>query len=346
MRNSNAATRGVSIGGVLVGCALAAMGAAEPARGASSDRAGRDDIIFQLPPLAPVKRQVAATSAPPSAVREQIEETKPAEASVAAPPLPIFLRETTPPPELGGSEPMAETSAASEPSAPASTLEPAALPLRLASQDSAEDASRPDARRDAPVVPDAAPVSPIVAPVTETALVPEEAPAARREPPARIAEPEDSSVALWPIIAALLALAALGGVVATRVAARRRKAIDAGPDATANEKRPPFAGLSAMQAKFAPLVAAARAKIGLARRGAPTTPAAPEAGEDEWGQVSAQLRASALDPRVASEASSRDFGANSWAAARDDEPDLIEPGDAGARAIVVNARRQLRAARP
>lgn len=348
------------VGGLTLAVAAAQFGCAvaEPRRSRGGGSApiekfdapsskGYDDIVVQLAPLVAAKPAKAVRPAEPAA--------------------PVFLHAPLP---LIESAPVAEVATAGEPAPVAPPAEPeaaAAAPQNIAAaiEEPAEpspraadsEATAESQKGEEPVAGEAAP--PLAA--VETLPNPAAAAAPAPLPEEASAEESESPLALWQALVAAFALIGLLGM----------KYVRRPPAApVAQEKAAPAAGLAAaiaaMRAKIEPL----RAKF-LALRGrkpaeraleAPTAAAPNEAPKKpkslDWAEVANALRArfggakTTGEPVAAQqnrsialvESEGRGRVADSWETSEEDGLELLEPGDASARAIVMNARRRLRAA--
>ncbi|WP_159732227.1 hypothetical protein [Methylosinus sp. Ce-a6] len=239
---------------------------------------------------------------------------------------------------------------AAEPSAPAQTTDPE--------------------KSEAPAVAEADPAS--ADPAAEPARPQAEEQQAQEE--------SESPLAIWQALVAALALV---GLLASKYVRRAQAPSEVAarkptPAKTA-EVAPAGSAQKAPTGRFAALgarIGAARAKIEVIRakvaalRGdrktmdrPPAPAAAPNAAPEkpkalEWTKAVTALRqrlggakpaaaSAAHEPRrmlslVGTQPTSRE--ADAWASSEEDGPELLEPGDASARAIVMNARRRLRAA--
>jgi hypothetical protein len=302
---------------------------------------GFDDIVVKLAPLVPAKPAKDARPAERPPAPQAVVETPPASAVVPPPSdsskpaaiAPFFLREALPvvhsapaeeiakePPDPASAEGRAETIEQS----PREAAEPARIAEPEKSQASAAAETEP----------------------ASLARPPEE------EQPAQ--EESRSPLAFWQELVAALALA---GLLATKYV-RRGSAPPKAPagepaPATATESDPAASGQSAPSGRFA----AIRAKIA-ALRGGRGPSAEPKPKISDWTEIASALRRrfagaeAAAAPgarersRVVSlvEAKAQGEAPESWAASEEDAVELLEPGDASARAIVMNARRRLRSA--
>ncbi|PWB92962.1 hypothetical protein [Methylosinus sporium] len=364
------------VGGLTLAAAAAHFGCAvaEPRRSRGGGSApieefgaptskGYDDIVVQLAPLVAAKSAKAVRPAEPAAVAAP----PPTESTKSEPAAPVFLHAPLP---LIESAPVAEVATAGEPDPVAPPAEPeaaAAAPQNIAAamEEPAEpspraadsEATAESQKGEEPVAGEAAP--PLAA--VETLPNPAAAAAPAPLPEEASAEESESPLALWQALIAAFALIGLLGMKYVR----RPPAAPA-----AQEKAAPAAGLAAaiaaMRAKIEPL----RAKF-LALRGrkpaeraleAPTAVAPNEAPKKpkslDWAEVANALRArfggakTTGEPVAAQqnrsiglvESEGRGRVADSWETSEEDGLELLEPGDASARAIVMNARRRLRAA--
>ncbi|MBY6241132.1 hypothetical protein [Methylosinus sp. Sm6] len=379
---------------VLLAIGLAAPLAAQPAhraprREATIDeiapprREGFDQIVVQLPPLAPVRRGApgAAVAAPavaagPAAAPESepvIGAVSEQSAAAAVTPQPA------PAPEKPPEAQMRETLAAdAHPEPPLERVEePAPAPMAEAPLPSAADPlppteeplasaeSAPGAEAAPAAEPSADTPNPPRAEASEAAspadpaIEAAPAPAAELPPPVAIpAEEEQDSGSWtdWALIAAVLAI--LGLTAARRLKARRAPALASAPaPASVAAPSPPRPG------RLAPLLAVLRARGGavalallarlrnLRRRKGDSDRETQTAAE--WAQISATLRARAAPastpqaediPAGASESPAPKADARRWDQDKEDGIELLEPGSPGARALVMSARRKLQAA--
>lgn len=323
---------------VTSGCALLAAAAlGSPAAAESSHRQSRapvieefarpergryDKLIEQLPSLVRVEQAAKPAVAP--------EPPKTAAA-------PALVESSAAQPVALGA--VAETKVERAP--PTTAAEP---PADLLDALEAEERAAAGARAVAPAPAVEAPALDVVVSEEQTPA-PKAAPAVPAEslaPPA-VAETEaesQSDLMLWAFLA--LGVLAVGGLLVLR----QRKA----RGAQAFEPTPQSAGawFAALLEKL-PALAAGLRRLRVIRGG--STPASPGDANVEWSQVAAALRA-----KVAPASGPSREGAaltvvaetpraeSSWRRDEEESVELIEPGAVSARAIVMNARRRLRAA--
>ncbi|WP_018265288.1 hypothetical protein [Methylosinus sp. LW4] len=327
-------------------------------------------------------RPAERPAAPAPAVEApKIAVAAPAESAKPAPVVPVFLREPLP---ILDSEPVAAKTPEPAPAAAPQAESAAAPAARIASPVVAEEpAVAPQAEPSAEriVAPEAGVEAPKAdasdaiaskgdAPAAEA--VP--APIAEAAPPAQ--EESESPLALWQ---ALVAAVALAGLLVMKYL-RRGPAVAKAAEPVASQAAAPREGEAAPAGRFAIMLAAARAKLEpllakfaalRAKKAAETAPKAEAAPQEaakkaaskkpktmDWTEVAAALRArfgggkTAGEPAAAQsnrvialvDSEARGRVADSWESSEDDGLELLEPGDASARTIVMNARRRLRAA--
>ncbi|BBU62425.1 hypothetical protein MSC49_23600 [Methylosinus sp. C49] len=329
-------------------------------------------------------RPAERPAAPALAVEApKIAVAAPAESAKPTPAVPVFLREPLPTFENAPIADFAEapeqavvaTSAEPAPIAPpqAESAPQAAAPAAQIASPAAPEAAAVEAKAEAPaeraVTPEAEADAPKEAPAAEASP----APSAEAMPPAQ--EEGESPMALWQ---ALVAAVALGGLLVTKYL-RRGPAVAKAAEPLASKAAVPQEGeaapagrlavaLVAAHAKFEPILAKFAALRGKkAAEVAPQTEAAPQEAPKkakkpktmDWAEVATALRArfagggkTAREPAAAQsnrvialvDSEARGRTADSWDSSEDDGLELLEPGDASARTIVMNARRRLRSA--
>jgi hypothetical protein len=378
-------------GGLILAAAVADIGAAvaEPRRsrggatvieelGAPNGR-GFDDIIVKLAPLVASKPARAAerpapTAAPESPTVAAAAPPPPTESAKPAPAAPVFLRE--PLPIIESAPPVEAVAKAPEPAvAPEAAIETKAESTPVESTPS-QSTSVESTAEQSPVATPEATEAEAAPPKAEAPVVAEAAPESRAEamtaPRTEEAPPQEegeSPLALWQ---AIVAAAALSGLLAMKyfkrapAAAKAAEPAPAKTAAAASETKPSgrFATLLAVvRTRIEPL----RAKIAALRPGkAAELPAQAPAPKDapakpktlDWTDVATVLRARFGGAKAAGERSAaasnhvialvesegRGRMSDSWETSDEDGLELLEPGDASARTIVMNARRRLRSA--
>ncbi|CAN2532906.1 hypothetical+protein [Methylocapsa aurea] len=390
MRSIVAPSTRLLAGGLILAAAVADIGAAvaEPRRsrggatvieelGAPNGR-GFDDIIVKLAPLVASKperavraaERPAPTAAPESpTVAVAAAPPPPTETAKPAPAAPVFLRE--PLPIIESAPPVEAVAKAPQPAvAPEAAIETKAesTPVESTPVESTAEQS--------PVATPEATEAEAEPPKTEAPVVAEAAPESRAEamtaPRTEEASPQDESespLALWQ---ALVAAAALSGLLAMKYVKRAPAAAKAAEPAPA--KTAAAASETTPSGRFAMLLAVVRTRIeplrakiaALRPSKAAERPAQPPAPKDapakpktlDWTDVATVLRARFGGAKAAGERSAaasnhvialvesegRGRMSDSWETSDEDGPELLEPGDASARTIVMNARRRLRSA--
>ncbi|WP_036287024.1 hypothetical protein [Methylosinus sp. PW1] len=345
---------------------------------------GYDDIIVKLAPLVAAKPEARPAERPPALAAEAPEVAvaapPPAESAKPTPAVPVFLREPLPTFERA---PVADLAKAPEQAVVATSAEPApiaplqaesapqgAAPTAQIASPAAPEAAAVEAEAEAPAERAAEPEAEADAPKGEAP-----APSAEAMPPAQ--EESESPMALWQ---ALIAAVALAGLLVMKYL-RRGPAVAKTTEPVASKAAAPQEGeaapagrsaiaLAAARAKFEPILAKLAALRGeKAAETAPKAEAAPQeapkkeapkkAKTMDWTEVAAALRArfagggkTAGEPTAAQsnrvialvDSEGRGRAADSWDPNEDDGLELLEPGDASARTIVMNARRRLRSA--
>ncbi|OAI24671.1 hypothetical protein A1351_17545 [Methylosinus sp. R-45379] len=326
------------------------------------------------PALAAEAPKVAVAAPPPA---ESVKPT-PALPVFLREPLPAF--ENAPVADLAKAPEQAVVATSAEPApiAPpqAESAPQAAAPTAQIASPAAPEAAAVEAKAEAPVERTATPEAEADAPKGEApAAEAAPAPSAEAMPPAQ--EENESPMALWQ---ALVAAAALAGLLVMKYL-RRGPPVAKAAEPGASKAVAPQEGEAAPAGRLAIALAAARAKFEpilakfAALRGkkaaetAPQAEAAPqEAPKKEapkkpktmdWTEVAAALRArfagggktaggptAAQSNRVIAlvDSEGRGRASDSWDSNEDDGLELLEPGDASARTIVMNARRRLRSA--
>lgn len=340
-----------------------------PLVAAKPEKEARPAERLAAPALAAEAPKVSVAAPPPLT-----ESAKP------APAVPVFLREPLPTIETA---PVADVANAPAPAIVATPAEqapiappqaPSAPPAKIPAPDRVAAPAQispeaGEAKAEAPAEQAVALEADALkgeAPIADAAP----APSAEAAPPAQ--EESESPLALWQ---ALVAAVALAGLLAMKYL-RRGPAVSkaAEPDAPIavapqqSETTPTgrlSIALAAARAKIEPILvkfAALRGKK--AAEAAPQAEAAPKEAPKksktmDWAEVATALRArfgggaktggepaAAQSNRVIAlvDSESRGRSADAWETSEDDGPELLEPGDASARAIVMNARRRLRSA--
>ncbi|MBG0811683.1 hypothetical protein IY145_20225 [Methylosinus sp. H3A] len=381
MRSNVAPSMRLLAGGLILAAAAADIGCAvaESRRShgggalieelGAPDGKGFDDIVVKLAPLVASKPEKAARPAerPPAAALEAptvaaAAPTPSIDSAKPAPAAPVFLREPFP---IIESAPVEEIAKAREPD--------------VAVEAKAEASTEPAPEAVTPAVVEAKGESQqSEAPVAEQA-----APAPRAEEPSPSEEESESPLAVWQALVAALALVGLLAMKYVKRGPAPRAAESEPKPAKTAERDSQEEGGKAQTGRFAVLLAAIaaaraniepiRAKIAALRgktaeRPSQATAATPKDAPKkpktlDWTEVAAALRArisgakatggpaapqpSRVIALVETEARGRGTdarGADAWEASEEDGPELLEPGDASARTIVMNARRRLRAA--